>query len=133
MILNRAERPRQKAFRLDEPVIDRLTCEASLVVENQWKLERISYIQSTYKWHKGISYVICVIAHVFLFTGIIYAVLEFKHANVARRRANKETELRLSLEGVAIKTSLNGLVLFAISLIFYFMYLYFIYPITIAK
>jgi len=41
-----------------------------------------------------------------------------------------ETELKLGMEGLALKTALNGLLILAMAMGFYFLYLKFVYPIT---
>jgi hypothetical protein len=103
-----------------------------------------------------ISWVICVIAHLILAIGLWAAVREFNHALRTRAAAPEptpvatlaaadgamtaadaakialaETEIKISLEGVALKTALHGLLLLAVAIGFYFLYLKFVYPITL--
>ena len=82
------------------------------------------------RWTNWISRAIFAIVHVILFLGLRAAMSEFAHAQRMRREAPSETELRVSLEGVALKTSLHGIVLLGAAFGFYFLYLRFVYPIT---
>jgi hypothetical protein len=45
--------------------------------------------------------------------------------------ARADNEIRISLEGVALKTSLHGVLLLCVAIGFYFLYLKFVYPITL--
>lgn len=122
-----------------------------------WERERLEQVKTHVLWTNVIGYVIAVIAHGLLAVGIGAAILEFRNAermrNEARRmkftqrtlttretteeaEAKREietegTEVKLSLEGIAVKTSLNGVVLLLVALAFYFLYLKFVFPITV--
>ncbi|MCI0627620.1 MAG: hypothetical protein L0387_39220 [Acidobacteria bacterium] len=79
----------------------------------------------------GIGYVICFVAHVILGIALWSAVREFNAASKRRKKADEApTELQVSLEGVALKTSLHGTILLVLALVFYFMYLQFVYKVV---
>lgn len=106
-----------------------------------------------------ISWFIFAVTHVILGIGVWAAVREFIHASRMRheaphvqplsslksiedtdapqgnsmqaRMALAEQEIRVSLEGVALKTTLHGVILFAMAIGFYVLYLKFVYPITV--
>lgn len=54
-------------------------------------------------------------------------------AHFAEPPGSSETEFKLSLEGIALKTALHGLAILAIALAFYFLYLKFVYPIETVR
>jgi len=80
--------------------------------------------------HNTESFVVFVSAHIVLLLGLIAAATEFLRARKTRKDADKQTDLNVSLQGIALKTSLHGTILLALSISFYFLYLKFVYPIT---
>lgn len=122
-----------------------------------WERERLKQVKTHVFWTNVIGYVIAVIAHGLLAVGIGAAITEFRNAERMRNEARQMkytqktltieettgeaeakreietegTEVKLSLEGIAVKTSLNGLVLLLVALAFYFLYLKFVFPITV--
>ena len=72
-----------------------------------------------------------VIVHIAVVVGFVAAFLEFFHAWKLRREGAQlaQHELRIGLEGVAVKTSLYGLLILLVASGFYLMYAKFIYPI----
>ena len=70
------------------------------------------------------------IAHILLVLSILISGFELWHAKRLRSKAKKESiEVEISLEKIALKSSVNGTLMLFISLVFYFMYLKFVYPI----
>ncbi len=45
--------------------------------------------------------------------------------------APEQSEIKVSLEGIALKTSFHGTLLLVIALVFYYLFLKFVYPISI--
>jgi hypothetical protein len=71
-------------------------------------------------------------AQVLLAWAIIAASIEFWRAQKVRTKAATEMqELRVSLEGLALKTSMHGTFLLGIAMLFYYLFLKFVYPITL--
>jgi hypothetical protein len=79
----------------------------------------------------GMSVVIFWAAQVLLVWAIIAASIEFIRAQRVRTAAAEIQELRVSLEGLALKTSLHGTLLLVIAMCFYYLFLKFVYPITV--
>lgn len=100
----------------------------------QW-LERQTAIlgeqQSVITITNQISWFIFIVVHLILLLGLWAAIKEFRHASRTRKEKPEQTELRLSMEGIALKTALHGLLLLAIAFAFYFVYLKFVYPVTV--
>lgn len=98
-------------------------------------------------WTNWISRFIFVVIHVVLAIGLWAALREFIDAGRTRKRspppittavtgeqaqaAREQNELSISLQGIALKTSLHGLLILAAAIGFYFLYLKFVYPITV--
>jgi len=70
------------------------------------------------------------LAHSLLLLGISLGLLEFRQAYRLRRtgRQSDRIELSISLEGIALKSSVNGLLLFLLSFAFYLAFLHYVYP-----
>ncbi|MBN2053950.1 hypothetical protein JW905_03445 [bacterium] len=103
--------------------------------------------QRVFDWHRSVSTAIFYVTHLLLLIGITTALSELNKAkklaygsqkqseNLARKSDDKEdeakiTEVTLGLQGISVKSSRNGMILFLISLGFYFLYLKFVYPLT---
>jgi len=82
------------------------------------------------RWTNWISRFMFGVVHVILFLGLRAALAEFKHSARTRKDSAGETEMRVSLEGIALKTSLHGMVILVAAFGFYFLYIRFVYPIT---
>ena len=91
--------------------------------------EKMEERRQVVRWTNRISCFIFVIVHGFIGFGFWAALREFRHANKTRAIIPDKQELQVSLQGIALKTSLHGTILLAISLVLYFLYLKFVYPI----
>jgi hypothetical protein len=87
--------------------------------------------QSVISITNRISWFIFIVVHLILLLGLWAATKEFRHASRTRREKPEQSEFRLSMEGIALKTALHGLLLLAIAFAFYFVYLRFVYPVTV--
>lgn len=73
-----------------------------------------------------------VLAHIFLLIGCFLAYKEIRHANALRKEGKaQEVELKVGLEGVALKSSFLGFAVLTLALAFYFAYLKFVYPVIV--
>lgn len=112
---------------------------AMLVRKYKREAEILDERRSVLRWTDGVSRGIFVVVHVVLLIGLWAAVREFRHAEqtrkeakVARLKADGEpSEFKIGLEGIALKTSLHGLLILGAAIGFYFMYLKFVYPVTV--
>jgi hypothetical protein len=82
-------------------------------------------------WTNRVSVLIFILTHVVLVIGIWAAIKEFISASKIRSTEPEPTELKLSLEGIALKTSLHGTLIFAFTIFLYFLFLKFVYPINL--
>lgn len=101
-------------------------------------LARMSHEESILKergkvlyWTNRVGVVIFVLTHLILFIGIWAAIKEFLSASKIRNSETEQSEIKVSMEGIALKTSLHGTLLFALTLFLYFLFLKFVYPINV--
>jgi hypothetical protein len=66
-----------------------------------------------------------------LLWAVVAASVEFIRAQKVRTAAGEMQELRVSLEGLALKTSMHGTLLLVIAMSFYYLFLKFVYPVTV--
>lgn len=97
----------------------------------------------TLRFHEYSTYIIFIIVHFLVLYGLYASMKEFNAALVMRSELAKrpvassdgesvpEHELRIGLEGLAVKTSYVGLVILCTSFAFYFLYIKYVYPITV--
>jgi hypothetical protein len=103
-----------------------------------WTIAFITRQKETLREHRAafaasgtMSVVVCWVAHILLAWAIVAATIEFIHALKTRQKASEVQELRVSLEGIALKTSLHGTLLLVLAMLFYYLFLKFVYPITV--
>jgi len=88
--------------------------------------ERRSVVSTTNRIGYGVAFVV----HGIVLFGVWAAWREFRYAS--RRRSSqpeKETELSINIEGIALKSTLHGLLLLGASFGFYLAYLVLVYPV----
>ena len=71
------------------------------------------------------------VVHAILALGVAIAALEFFHARQTRRAKPETNEIKISMEGIALKTSLHGILILGLAFGFYFLYLKFVYTIQV--
>jgi hypothetical protein len=73
------------------------------------------------------------VAHIAVAVGFVAALLEFYHTMQLRRRGRSvaDTEVTLQLESIAVRTTSIGLLILMLSLIMYFLFLKFVYPVQV--
>ena len=95
------------------------------------KREAIAEKKVVFWWHRLATRVSFVMSHIFVLIALAAAMSEFLQARRLREegRVAESAEIKVGIEGVAVKTSLFGVVLLITALGFYFLYLKFVYPI----
>ena len=87
-------------------------------------------VQLTYNW---MSYAIAIFVHIFLILGLYAGWQEFRQSYQLRKAAKiklDQQEIQINLNGIAIKTSFLGLIIMVSSLVLYFAFLNFVFPIV---
>lgn len=75
-----------------------------------------------------IGYVVFAIAHILLVLAVAASVHEFIHASKTRKKKPDHHEIQVSLEGIALRSSLHGVVLLVVAILFYFLFLKYVLP-----
>jgi len=97
----------------------------------QHQADNLRIIHDAFVWTKHQSVFIFVVAHVLLLIGIGVAYYEFRNAMKLRQKARQQDEIKIELEGVALKTSLNAIWLLLGAFVFYFLYIKYVYTLTV--
>ncbi|MCU0430004.1 MAG: hypothetical protein MUF42_08525 [Cytophagaceae bacterium] len=110
---------------------------------SQYEFEAARYqyykdsLQSTRKvfdWQYISSIILFFTVIVIVFTGILFAAIQFRKSMKSSTEAAKESnEVELSLKGVKVNSSVLGVVILVISLAFFYLYLIYVYPISEVK
>lgn len=85
------------------------------------------FLQSVTGWSS------LIFVHILLCFGIFLAFSEFKRASALQKEGRAEKnhhELRVGLEGLAVKSSFLSILILSLTLCFYFLFLKFVYPIA---
>ena len=95
--------------------------------------EKLHEARNVIRWTNFSSKVGFAIAHVAVLLGFWVAISELLHARKLRKNGEKldQQELRFGLEGIAVRTSLHGILLLMIAFGFYLVYLKFVFPIQV--
>jgi len=83
------------------------------------------------RWTNRASIFIFFLVHVLLIIGAWAAVKEFVAAKRLRKISDQQEEIKISLEGIAFKTSLHGTILFGMTLLLYILFLKFVFPVNL--
>lgn len=95
------------------------------------ELQKLREIERELWWTNWIGRVIFVVVQVILVVGLVVAWMEFRSARSQRQAAAEQpSEIRVSLEGVALKSSLHGILILSLALAFYLLYLRYVFPVT---
>lgn len=79
-----------------------------------------------------IGYFVVVVVHIILALALWAAFSEFRAANRARKPREKPVqELEVKAHGIALKTTLHGIILLALAFAFYVLFLTLVYPVVV--
>jgi len=105
-------------------------CKRLLPAQFERDTRILSGRRQTLAWTNWISRGIFVVVHGILAFARWAARREFREAHRMRARNREQHERNVSLEGIALKTSLQGILLLGFASGFDFLYLKFVYPIA---
>lgn len=125
------EGPAEVAF--DESGETRALRERLLVRQLERELSKIDETQRELWYYNVMGRGMFVVVHVVLLLALYVAWVEFKNARGSREEAHEaaEQELKISLEGIALKSSLQGTILLGLAFGFYLLYVKFVYPLVV--
>lgn len=101
---------------------------------SQYQLFGLTHRQKTLQWNLTSSIIIFWIVIFLVFSGILFAGLQFYRAMYTRevKGANTDlnTELEANLKGIKVSSPVLGVIILTISLLFFYLYLVYVYPIN---
>lgn len=75
-----------------------------------------------------IGYIVFAVAHVLLLLAVAASIQEFVYASKTRKKKPDHHEIQVSLEGIALRSSLHGVILLVVAILFYFLFLKYVLP-----
>jgi len=124
-------------FSPNSELLDQPTKEKYLDALRAYYAYRVSgyqHRQTVFQWQFFSSKVIFVVVLVLVFAGIYFAAVQF-HSTLGRKRkaeASEDegiTEFVASVKGIKVKSPVLGVVILVISMVFFYLYLVYVYPI----
>ena len=110
------------------------TSPAITKAEEEYDLARIEYqkwtlidLRRTYHWQNIASIIIFIVVIALVLAGVFFSWVQFRAAGFK----NDPTTMDGSLQGIKLTTSALGLLILAISMGFFYLYLVYVYPINI--
>ena len=116
--------------------------------QNEYQIFVYQNRMETFQWQMFTTKVIFFVVIFIVILGVFTSIVQFYHSvppssliqrikkpdpNDAETPATAPTELEVSLSGVKIKSQLIGVVIFAMSIVFFYLYVANVYPITEVK
>jgi len=100
-----------------------------------------------FRWQHLSTRVIFFMVHVLVLAGLYFSWMQFRDDLVRRRRADArardakaaapaaddKTTLKASLQGVEVSSSILGVIILVVSLLFFYLYLVHVYPIVVVR
>ncbi len=95
-------------------------------------VKQFRHRRNVFQWQLFSSKIIFFVVIFLVLSGIYFAWIQFKRVDTPSRVAlqSEVSELEVSARGLRIRSPLIGLIILAISLIFFYLYLQFIFPIN---
>jgi hypothetical protein len=101
----------------------------------EYQISGFKHRQRVFQWQLSSSRIIFAVVLVVVFAGILFAAAQFYlgvRTRVAKQAAlpTQVTEFEASLKGIKVSSPVLGVVILAISLGFFYLYLVYVYPIS---
>ncbi len=96
---------------------------------------QFSHAKRVYVWQYYSSIAIFFVVLILVFAGLVFAGLQFQHGlrakrEIANAQAAELSTIEASLQGIKVSSSTLGVLVLMISMCFFYLYLYFVYPIN---
>ncbi|HSC52512.1 MAG TPA: hypothetical protein VLC98_02760 [Phnomibacter sp.] len=83
-------------------------------------------------WQTTSSRIIFAVVLLIVFTGLVFSGIQFYHS--AKSKFNTPaSELEMSVKGLKLHSSVLGLMILAMSVAFFYLYLHYVYPVSFIK
>ncbi len=115
-------------------IADQLTNEkymAALREYYDYNVSGLRHRHAVFKWQLLSSKVIFVVVLMLVFAGIYFAAVQF-HRPLKRgdKAGALESEVDVTIKGIKVRSPVLGVVILVISLVFFYLYLVYVYPIN---
>ena len=102
------------------------------------RLFTYNHIRRTYEWNYISTLIIFWVVILLVISGLIFSAVQFYKSIVATRRGQKNvaeaSTIEASLQGIKVTSSVLGVIILIISMLFFYLYLAHVYPvITVPK
>ncbi len=100
------------------------------------EIEKTKEQKTVIKSSHIVSWIVFGFVQVIAVLGIGFALFEIRHAKKTRDKiqgcheGDNQQELMISLEGIALKTSFHGTIILVFCVVFYFLFVKYVYPLT---
>ena len=118
---------------LDEPTRERYF--AALRECYQYRISGYQHRQKVFKWQLHSSKIIFFVVVFLVLVGIYFSGVQF-HSSLKWKRPSESaekdetTEIEASIKGIKVSSPILGVIILVISLLFFYLYLAHVYPIT---
>ena len=99
----------------------------------QYRIHGFEHRQRVFEWQHVSTKIIFIVVIVLVLSGIYFAAVQFHHGITHRKPGDSEeeaTEFVASFKGVKVKSPVLGVIILVISLVFFYLYLVYVYPIV---
>jgi len=103
--------------------------QASLQRYYEYLFSGFEHRQRVFEWQLLSSKIIFAVVLVLVFAGIYFAAVQF-HVAQREKAKGEPTQLEASLSGIKVSSSVLGVIILVISLLFFYLYLVHVYPIS---
>lgn len=113
-------------------VLDSATASSYLLAlrsQYDYKVEGFRHRARVFRWQFYSSIVIFIVVVCLVLVGLYFSWLQFKRDLAAAGSAPAETQLAVSAKGIRVQSSVLGVIILVISLLFFYLYLVYVYPI----
>jgi hypothetical protein len=112
----------------------RLKYEQALRDYYEYRSDGLKHRRSVFRWQLFSAKMIFVIVLVLVSIGIIFAAIQFRRGmsgnnKQVKDKQNLETKMELGPQGIKINSPVLGVIILALSLAFFYLYLVYVYPI----
>jgi hypothetical protein len=125
----------QSPFKIDDKLLD----EANRANKQQAIAEFFTHVtesnqhqRNVFRWQLLSSRILFVIVLVLVAAGIYFAAVQF-HNDLKKGKEGAASTIKFGQDGIEVSSSVLGVIILVISLLFFYLYLVFIYPIEFVK
>ncbi|HKL34520.1 MAG TPA: hypothetical protein VJ919_18415 [Tangfeifania sp.] len=107
--------------------------QAALQEYYNYHISGLQHREKVFSWQLFSSKIIFVVVIILVFAGIYFAAVQF-HTGIKQAREklgdfNDRTELSASMKGIKVSSPVLGVIILVISLVFFYLYLVYVFPI----